>query len=246
MNLWWDYISDGSNWSATDGITTRLGQHIALSVGALVIALIVAMPIGIAVGHSGKGDDVPILFGTLGRLLPPLGVLVYFAMKTQTGTGPAFFIIVLMGMAPIMSAGYAGVRLLDRPVIESARASGMLPMQILREIEIPMAMPKLIEGVRRAAVAIVSMVAVAAYTGASGLGRLIIDGQQPAVHNYGMVATGGVLIAVLAVVLDRAIAGFGATLIPPGLYATPSAALEEIQPRVAEPYVASASASYSS
>jgi osmoprotectant transport system permease protein len=91
--------------------------------------------------------------------------------------------------------------------------------------------------VRRAAVAIVSMVAVAAYTGASGLGRLIIDGQKPAVHDYGMVATGGVLVAVLAVALDRIIAAFGATLIPPGLYATPSAALEEIQPRVAEPYV---------
>jgi osmoprotectant transport system permease protein len=237
MNLFWNYISDGSHWSSSDGITTRLGQHIALSVGALLIALIVAMPLGIAVGHSGKGDDLPILFGTLGRLLPPLGVLVYFAMKTETGTGPSFVIVVLMGMAPIMAAGYAGVRLLDRPVIDSARASGMLPMQILREIEIPMAMPKLIEGVRRAAVAIVSMVAVAAYTGASGLGRLIIDGQKPAVHDYGMVATGGVLVAILAVVLDRVIAAFGATLIPPGLYATPSAALEEIQPRVAEPYL---------
>ncbi|HEY3603086.1 MAG TPA: ABC transporter permease subunit [Sporichthyaceae bacterium] len=245
MNLWWDYISNGSNWSASDGIATRLGQHIGLSVGALLIAFIVGMPLGIAVGHSGKGDDLPILFGTLGRLLPPLGVLVYFAMKTETGTGPSFFVVVLLGMAPIMAAGYAGVRLLDRPVIESARASGMLPMQILREIEIPMAMPKLIEGVRQAAVAIVSMVAVAAYTGASGLGRLIIDGQKPAVHDYGMVATGGVLLAVLAVALDRLIAVFGSTLIPPGLYATQSAALAEIQPRVAEPYVPSVPATHS-
>src|SRR5436305_1141206 len=103
MNLWWDYISNGSHWSASDGIATRLGQHIGLSVGALLIAFIVGMPLGIAVGHSGKGDDLPILFGTAGRLLPPLGVLVYFAMKTETGTGPAFFIVVLLGMAPIMA-----------------------------------------------------------------------------------------------------------------------------------------------
>lgn len=237
MNLFWNYISDLDHWKASDGIAQRLGEHVAMSVGALLIATVVALPLGIAVGHSGKGDDLPILFGVLGRLLPPLGVFAYFAMKTETGTGPAFLMLVLLGMAPIMSAGYAGVRLLDRPVIESARASGMVPMQVLREIELPMAMPQLIAGVRRAAVAIVSMAAVAAYAGAKGLGRLILDGQQPEVHDYGMVATGGVLLALLAVVLDRIIAAFAASLVPPGLYATPSAALKEIQPRIAEPYV---------
>jgi osmoprotectant transport system permease protein len=237
MNLFWDYISDLDHWKATDGIAQRLGEHVAMSVGALLIATVVALPLGIAVGHSGKGDDLPILFGVLGRLLPPLGVFAYFAMKTETGTGPAFAMLVLLGMAPIMSAGYAGVRLLDRPVIESARATGMVPMQVLREIELPMAMPQLIAGVRRAAVTIVSMAAVAAYAGAKGLGRLILDGQQPTVHDYGMVATGGVLLALIAVLLDRIIAAFGASLVPPGLYATPSAALKEIQPRIAESYI---------
>ncbi|HZE66930.1 MAG TPA: ABC transporter permease [Sporichthyaceae bacterium] len=242
MNLFWNYITDLDHWKASEGIGQRLGEHVALSIGALLIATLIALPLGVAVGHSGKGDDLPILFGVLGRLLPPLGVFAYFAMKTETGSGPAFAMLILMGMAPIMSAGYAGVRLLDRPVIESARASGMVPMQILREIELPMAMPQLIAGVRRAAVAIVSMTAVAAYAGGKGLGRLIVDGQQPAVHDYGMVATGGVLIALLAVGLDRIIDGFGRSLVPPGLYATPSAALKEIQPRVAEPYAPSMSA----
>src|SRR5882724_11814776 len=176
MNLFWNYISDLDHWKASEGIGQRLGEHVALSIGALLIAAIVGLPLGVAVGHSGKGDDLPILFGVLGRLLPPLGVLAYFAMKTETGTGPAFIMLVLMGMAPIMSAGYAGVRLLDRPVIESARASGMVQMQTLRAIELPMATPRLITGVRRAAVAIVSMSAVAAFAGDKGLGRLIIDG----------------------------------------------------------------------
>ncbi|MGQ0845149.1 MAG: ABC transporter permease subunit [Sporichthyaceae bacterium] len=221
MNLMFNYLGDVGNWSGAGGIGERLGEHLAISLGALVVATAFALPLGVMVGHSRRGDDLPILFGTLGRLLPPLGVLVYFAMKTDGGTLPAFAVIVLMTAAPIMSAAYRSVRLIDRNVVESARAAGMLPPVVLREVEIPMAMPALVRGVRRAAVAAVAMTAVAAYVGAGGLGRMILDGQSPEIRNYGMVAAGGLLLAVVSVVVHLVVTALGKELIPPGLSARP-------------------------
>jgi osmoprotectant transport system permease protein len=216
LNLFWNYISDQTHWHGPGGILQRLSEHVVLSFAALFCAAVIAIPQGVTVGHSGRGDDIPILFSVLGRVLAPLGVLVYFAMKVGTGSGPAFFMLVLLGMPPMMSAGYVGVRTVDRAVVESARASGMLPSQVLREVEIPIAMPALVLGVRRAAVQVITIAAVAAYVGAGGLGRLIIDGQSSSVHDYGEVATGGVLLAALAVAVDILITWFGAGLVTPG------------------------------
>jgi osmoprotectant transport system permease protein len=216
VNLFWTYLTDQSHWTGSGGITQRLSEHVVLSFAALFVAGLIAIPLGVTVGHSGRGDDLPILFTVLGRVLAPLGVLVYFAMKMGTGSGPAFFMLVLLAMPPMMAAGYAGVRLVDRAVVESARAAGMLPGQVLREVEIPIAMPALIVGARRAAAQVILCAAVAGYVGAGGLGRLIFDGQSPAVHNYGEVATGGVVLAVLAMAVDVLINWFGAGLVTPG------------------------------
>lgn len=221
MNLMWTYLSDPGNWTGAGGIGERLGEHLALSIGALLFAAAFALPLGVMVGHSRRGDDLPILIGALGRLLPPLGVLVYFAMKTDVGTAPAFAVIVLMTASPMMSAAYAGVRLVDRAAVESARAAGMLPPVVLREVELPMAMPALARGVRRAGVTAVAVTAVAGYVGAGGLGRLIIDGQSEQIRNYGMVASGGLLLAVVAVVVHLMLVAVGKELIPEGLSARP-------------------------
>jgi osmoprotectant transport system permease protein len=243
MNLFWTYLTNSAHWTAPGGITQRLSEHVVLSLAALFCAGVIAIPLGATVGHSGRGDDLPILFAVLGRVLAPLGVLVYFALKVGTGSGPAFFMLVLLAIPPMMSAAYTGVRLVDRPVVESARAAGMLPNQVLREVEIPMAMPALIVGVRRAAVQVVAVAAVAGYVGAGGLGRMIIDGQSPSVHNYGEVATGGVLLAALAVAVDLLVAWFGAGLVTPGASGklpTPKAQPVVPQPRAGTPLAADA------
>lgn len=218
MNLMWDYLTDAGNWTAAGGIGERLGEHIALSLGALIVAALIALPLGVAVGHSRRGDDLPILIGAIGRLLPPLGVFAYIAMKTDGGNGSAFAVIVVMTMSPMIAAAYAGVRLVDRSAVESARAAGMLPPAVLREVELPMAMPALVRGVQRAAVAAVAMTAVAAYVGAGGLGRLILDGQSAQIRDYGMVAAGGLLLAGVAIAMHFMFAAAGKELIPPGLF----------------------------
>lgn len=219
MNLMFGYLFDAGNWTGPGGLGQRLGEHLAISLGALLVAAAIALPLGVMVGHSRRGDDLPILFGAAGRLLPALGVLAYFAMKTDGGTAPAFLVVVLLTASPIMSAAYTGVRLVDRAAVESARAAGMLPPVVLREVELPMAMPALVRGVRRGAVAAVAMTAVAAYVGAGGLGRLILDGQTAEIRNYGMVAGGGLLLAVVAVVVHLMLVAAGKELIPPGLSA---------------------------
>jgi osmoprotectant transport system permease protein len=117
----------------------------------------------------------------------------------------------------MMTAAYTGVRLVDGAAVDSARAAGMLPSQILRQVEIPMALPDLISGIRKSSRQVVAMAAVGAFVGADGLGRLIIDGQSQEVRSYGEVATGGVLIAVVAVVLDGLIVLVGHRLTSPGL-----------------------------
>jgi osmoprotectant transport system permease protein len=217
MNLMWDYVSNGGNWGGHGGIAHRSFEHLGLSVGALLIAALVALPVGTMVGHGRRGDDLPIALGTLGRLMAPLGVFCYFALKIDTGNDAVLFALVLLAMPPMMTAAYTGIRLVDQAAVDSARAAGMLPSQILRQVEVPMASPDLIGGVRKSSRQVVAMTAVGAFVGAGGLGRLIIDGQSSEIHDYGMVATGGVLIALLAVILDGLIVLIGRQFTPPGL-----------------------------
>lgn len=217
MNLMWDYLSNGDNWNGSGGIADRTMEHVALSVGALLIAAVIALSIGTLVGHGRRGDDLPIALGTLGRLMAPLGVFCYFALKFDTGNDAVLLALVLLAIPPMMTAAYTGVRLVDAAAVESARAAGMLPGQVLRQVEIPMALPDLIEGIRKSSRQVVAMAAVGAFVGAGGLGRLIIDGQSDEFRDYGMVATGGVLIALLAVVLDGLIVLIGHQFSSPGL-----------------------------
>lgn len=217
MNLMWDYLSDADNWGGDGGIGDRLVEHAALCLIALAVAAAIALPIGTLVGHGRRGDDLPIAIGALGRLLPPLGVFTYLALKFDTGDRAVLVALILLAMPPMMSAAYTGVRLVDASAIASARGAGMQPGQVLRSVEIPMALPEIVAGLRKSARQVVPMAAVGAYIGAGGLGRLILDGQTAEVPSYGMVATGGVLLAVLAVVLDAAIAAGGRAFTSPGL-----------------------------
>lgn len=217
VTLTWDYLSDSDNWSGSGGIADRLMEHVALSVGALLIAALIALPIGTVIGHGRRGDDLPIAIGAAGRLLPSLGVFCYLALKVDTGNDAVLVALVLLALPPMMTAAYTGVRLVDATTVEAARGAGMMPNQILRHVEIPMAMPQLVAGVRKSARQVVAMAAVGAFVGAGGLGRLIIDGQAADVRDYGQVATGGILIALVAVALDGLLALIGHQLISPGV-----------------------------
>ena len=109
MNLMWNYLSDADNWSGSDGIGARILEHLMLSLGALVIAALIAFPIGLMVGHGRRGDDVPITLGALGRLVAPLGVFCYFALKIDAGNDAVLLGLVILAVPPMMNAEIGSV-----------------------------------------------------------------------------------------------------------------------------------------
>ena len=215
VSLFWDYISDGDNWSGKTGIGHRLLEHIGFTTTSLLVAALVALPLGAVIGHSRKGADFAILLGGAGRAVPALGLLTYFVLKTDNGDGPVIGVLALIAAPAMLAATYGGVRRVDRHVVEAARATGMQPHQVLLQVEVPAALPAIAGGVRTAALQVVASTTLAAFVGGGGLGRLIVDGLNEG--RYGQMATGAVLVAVGALGLAVALAVAERSLVSPGL-----------------------------
>jgi osmoprotectant transport system permease protein len=215
MDLLWSYLTDAGNWSGRTGIGHRLLEHIGFTVTALLIAALVALPLGVAIGHSRRGSDLAIMIGGTGRAVPALGLLAYLVLKTDNSDGPILVVLAVLGVPAMLAASYGGVRRVNRHVVESARAAGMQPHQVLTQVEIPAALPTILAGIRASACQVVAATTLAAYVGGGGLGRLIVDGL--AVRQYGVMATGAVLVAAVALVLDLALRGAERAVVSPGV-----------------------------
>jgi osmoprotectant transport system permease protein len=215
MRPFWDYISSGGHWSGRDGILTRLGEHVGFLLTAMLIAAIVAIPAGALIGHARRGTDVVIALGAAGRYLPSIAVLMFLARRSGAGTGVVLLALVIIAIPPMLTAAYAGVRSVDRRIVDAARGMGMQPHQVLLQVEAPVAIQPVIEGARRAALLVTATAAIAAYVHAGGLGRLMVDGL--AANSYGEMATGAVVLALLALGVDLLLGALGRALVPPGL-----------------------------
>lgn len=215
LTLFWDYVSSGDNWTGRTGIGHRLLEHIGFTMTALLAAGAVALPLGAVIGHSRRGADVPILLGAAGRAVPALGLLAYLVLKMNNGDGSIIVVLALIAVPAMLSAAYGGVRRVNRHVVEAARAAGMQPSQVLLAVEVPAGLPTIVAGVRAAALQVVAATTLAAFVGGGGLGRLIVDGL--AEGQYGPMATGAVLVAVVALALDLTLAGAERSLVSPGL-----------------------------
>src|SRR5436190_18595645 len=109
MNLFWSYLTDGANWTGRAGIGHRVAEHIGFTVTALLIAALVALPLGAAIGHSRRGADIAIMIGGAGRAVPALGLLAYFVLKTNNGDGTVLAVLTILGLPPMLAAAYGGV-----------------------------------------------------------------------------------------------------------------------------------------
>lgn len=203
------WLSDPTRWQGSDGIPTRVGEHVLLSGLALAMAALIALPIGVGLGHAGRGGFVAMNLANIGRALPSMALLAFalplaFAFNLGLGFWPTFLALVPLGLPPILTNAYVAIREVDRDVVDSARGMGMNDWQLLRSAELPMALPIIIAGVRNAAVAIVATAPLGALVAGGGLGRYIIDGlqrQEPA-----RLVAGAVLVALMAVITE---ASFG-------------------------------------
>lgn len=210
-----DWLTDPANWSGPDGIPVRVGEHLYYCVLAVAVAAAVAVPAGLAIGHTGRGGVLVVGIGNSLRALPTLGLVTVFVLAMGLGEWPALLGLIILAIPPILSGAYAGVQEVDRGVLDAASGMGMTGWQRLWQVEVPNALPLLIGGLRSAMLQVVATTAVAAFVGLGGLGQPLLAGQK--VFNYSMMLGAAVLIAALAVVLDLVLAGVQRLLVPRGL-----------------------------
>jgi osmoprotectant transport system permease protein len=197
------YLNDPLNWTRTDGtgIDDLLVEHLVITVVAVLLALVVALPAGIALGHSGRGGGFVVALSNVSRAIPTLALLTVFAV-TPIGFGNRATTIALAVFAvpPILTNTYVGFRQVDRDVREAARAMGMSTAQVVTRAELPLALPLLMTGLRTATVQVVATAGLAALVGGGGLGTLINlgFGQQ----DYGVMIAGAILVAALALLVQ--------------------------------------------
>ncbi|KIE28797.1 ABC transporter permease [Streptomyces sp. MUSC 125] len=192
------FFSDGAHWHGYDGIPARFAEHIEYSLEALLLAAVIALPIGLVTGHYGRGGNALALIATAGRALPSFGLLVLMFIWIGLGLMPVMVPLVVLAVPPILVTTYEAIRSVDPSPVDAARGMGMPEARVLLQVEVPVALPLILSGLRTAAVQIVSTATIAAYIGFGGLGRYIIDGLFQ--RNYEKVVGGATLVAVLALV----------------------------------------------
>lgn len=216
------WFTDPANWSGSGGIPLQIGYHLLYTAVALVAAVVIAVPLGIVIGYTGRGEAVVAGFANALRALPSLGLLVLlFLIISPVVVGrlvyvlPTIVVLVLLAVPPILTGTYAGIQSADPEAVGAARGMGFTKRQTLLRVQLPCALPLMISGVRSSTLQIVSTATIAAYLGLQGLGRFILDGRATA--SFAEMAGGAILVALLAVVLELTFAWVGRLVISPGL-----------------------------
>jgi osmoprotectant transport system permease protein len=238
------WFTDPVNWSGEDGIPVRLAEHLALSGIPLVAALAIALPVATWVGHTGRFGGLAINLANVGRAIPSLAIIAVTAMIFQRSLADLGFrreaaeITTMVAMAalaipPIVTNTYVGLREVDRETVEAARGMGMTGLQVLRRVELPLALPVILAGVRTSAVQVVATATLGAVFATGGLGRYIIDGI--AQRREEEVFAGAVIVALLSITTELAFGLLQRRVVSPGLVA-PTAAFEDVvrAPRTAD------------
>ncbi|HVB42471.1 MAG TPA: ABC transporter permease [Streptosporangiaceae bacterium] len=211
----WNWLTAGQQWQGSDGIPLRVLQHLGYSALALLIAALVALPLGVAIGHVRRGAFAVVSVANFWRAIPTLGLLIM--MVVWLGFSPLTWLIPLVALAipPILVNSYEGVLGVDPDLTDAGAGMGMTGWQVLWRIEIPVALPLIMLGLRTAAIFIVATATIAAEIGTGGLGRYIIDGL--AANDYGQVAGGGALVVLLALGVQVSFVGLRRLVVPAGL-----------------------------
>ncbi len=200
-----DWLTDHTHWSGDDGVPHRLIEHLGYTAETVVIAAAIAIPLGLWVGHTGRFRSLAVALTGALRSLPTLGLLTFMVLLIGIGITPTVVALVVLSIPPLLAGAYSGLESVDRQTIDAARAIGMTEWQILTKVEVPLALPLIVGGIRSATLQVVATATIAAYVGLGGLGRFIIDGQ--AVQDYPQMVSGSVLVVVLALLLDGLFAG---------------------------------------
>ena len=203
------WLVDPVNWSGVDGIPARVWEHVQLSVISLVIATLLSVPVGLWIGHTRRGQFWTVQLANVGRSVPSLAVLsIMFLIAVKEfpslafGFFPTVVALTLLGIPVILINTYVGIQQVDVDTVEAAKGMGMSGWQVLSRLEVPMATPLIMTGLRLAAVQIVATAGLAALIAGGGLGRYIVDGF--ALRENDKIVAGAILVAALSLVTDLA------------------------------------------
>jgi osmoprotectant transport system permease protein len=223
------WFLDPDHWQGSAGIPSRVAEHLALSGAALGIAAVIGLVIGAWVGHTRRGANVAVNLANLGRALPTLAVMgvvlpLTAAIDSQAGfkVWPALIALVVLAIPPLLVNAYGGISAVDPEIVEAGRASGMRGWQVLWRLELPVAVPVVLTGVRSAASQIVATATLAAVFAGPGLGRYLVEGY--AQLDYPMMWAGVILVGLLFAVVELGLAVVQRALTSPGLQVARSAA----------------------
>ena len=217
-----DWLLDPAHWSGPNGIPIRLLEHVEISAVSLLLAGLIALPVGVWIGHTGRFATLAVNLANIGRAIPSLAAIGVIAPITQAfdpelgfKVYPTLFAMIILAIPPILVNTYAGVSGVDRELVEAARGMGFRERQILLRIEVPIALPVIAAGLRSATVQVIATATLGALFGFGGLGRYLVDGV--AQNDDGQIFGGVFLVAALALLAEGGFALLQRVLTSPGL-----------------------------
>lgn len=210
-----EFVSEPASWTNEGGLLDRVVEHTFYTVLALSIAAAIALPLGLLIGHTNRGSFVALNLANAARALPTLGVLILVALATTLGLGPVMVALVILGIPPILANTYAGIRNVSPEAVDAARGMGMTERELLWGVEVPIALPLIISGLRAATLQIVSTATIAAIVALGGLGRPLLD--SIAVRDFPQAMAAAMLVAALAIAFDLFFAALTRVVVSPGI-----------------------------
>ncbi|WP_067779410.1 ABC transporter permease [Actinomyces vulturis] len=200
------WLASPDSWAGPTGIWTRLFQHAQISAVSLALAALLALPIGIAVGHTGKGTRIVGAFAGAFRSIPTLGILTILALLLGVGTSAPILTLVILAIPSLLAGATGGVGSVDHATVEAMRAMGMSEWEIMWRVELPLAFPVIVGGVRAAMLQVIATATLAAYVADVGLGRYIFAGLKT--RDYPLMMAGALLVITMTLCADALMAWF--------------------------------------
>jgi osmoprotectant transport system permease protein len=212
------WLFDPVNWAGPGGIPARTGEHIVYTLLTLLLAAVIALPIGFLIGHTGRFRGLAVGVSGALRALPTLGLVVYLALiMANISIVPPLIALTILAIPPLLAGAYSGLESVNRSTIDAARAIGMTEWQIFAKVELPLSLPLVLGGLRSGALQVIATWTVAAILPVGGLGRFLFDGL--AVQNYPEMLGGSIVVVVLALVVDGLFALTQKLVVPRGVAA---------------------------
>src|SRR6202171_5829113 len=209
------WFTDPANWTGTNGIPTRLVEHVQLSAESVAIGAVIALPVGIVLGHYGRFGNLAMNVSNVGRAVPSFGILVIAFQVFGLGDVPIVIALTALAVPPMVTNSYVALREVDPDVKDAARGMGYRELPQLLRVELPLAVPLIMAGIRTSAVQVVATATLAALIAGGGLGRYIVDGL--ARNDTPRTLAGALLVAALALSTELLLAGLQRVLVPRGI-----------------------------